>query len=54
MYIYPMIGKSPWRGAHPIGYVEKENLIYAYSEASGWTPDMEDRILFSCPVSGTK
>lgn len=26
------------------------NLIYAYSEAHGWTPTMEDRIVISCPI----
>lgn len=35
-------------------YGDKENLIYAFSEASGWTPQMEDRVLVACPVAGTE
>ena len=46
-------GKSPWRPLPSI-FVNhsKENVIYAFSEAHGWTPNMEDRIAVSCPVPG--
>lgn len=33
-------------------YGDRENLVYAFSEASGWTPQMEDRVLVACPVPG--
>lgn len=29
-----------------------DNLIYAFSEAQGWSPMMEDRITIACPVKG--
>lgn len=32
--------------------LDRENLVFAFSEANGWTPMMEDRILISCPVLG--
>jgi serine/threonine protein phosphatase PrpC len=28
----------------------KDNLIYAFSEAQGWTPKMEDRMIILCPI----
>jgi serine/threonine protein phosphatase PrpC len=28
----------------------KDNLIYAFSEAQGWTPKMEDRMVVLCPI----
>lgn len=46
-------GKSPWR-APPSIFMNnsKENVVYAFSEAHGWTLNMEDRIAVSCPVLG--
>ena len=43
-------GKSPWKGSH--SQSSSDNIIYAFSEASGWTPQMEDRVLVACPVAG--
>eukprot|EP00605_Chrysophyceae_sp_TOSAG23-4_P001274 GSChrysophyteH1.ASY1.ANO1.1385.1 assembled CDS len=31
--------------------VTQENLVYAFSEASGWKPYMEDRVLIQCPLA---
>lgn len=42
------VGKSPWKHSHR----PDEELIYAHSEAQGWSKQMEDRIMISCPVSG--
>lgn len=40
-------GKSPWKvPSAAAGYYDKsvrEDLIFAFSEANGWTPYMEDR-----------
>jgi serine/threonine protein phosphatase PrpC len=30
----------------------RENLIYAFSEATGWNAYMEDRVVVSCPLPG--
>jgi serine/threonine protein phosphatase PrpC len=42
-------GKSPWKAP---GTIDRENLVYGYSEANGWKESMEDRICISCPVPG--
>eukprot|EP00981_Chlorochromonas_danica_P011723 scaffold4233_cov180-Ochromonas_danica.AAC.14 len=46
-------GKSPWKAPLSM-YAQnsRENVIYAMSEAQGWTPAMEDRHAISCPVPG--
>jgi serine/threonine protein phosphatase PrpC len=46
-------GKSPWK-APLSSYAQhsKENLIYAFAEAQGWTPAMEDRHLVVVPLPG--
>jgi hypothetical protein len=44
------LGKSPWKCPYLCN--ERENLVYAFSAANGWTPVMEDRILVSCPLQG--
>lgn len=38
-------GKSPWKAPSTAGYDKavRENLIFAFSEAHGWTVGMEDR-----------
>jgi hypothetical protein len=38
-------GKSPWKAPSTAGYdkIVRENVIFAFSEANGWTPNMEDR-----------
>jgi hypothetical protein len=38
-------GKSPWKAPPTSGYdkVVRENVVFAFSEANGWTPYMEDR-----------
>ena len=39
-------GKSPWKAPSTAGFdmmSERENVVFAFSEASGWTPYMEDR-----------
>jgi hypothetical protein len=39
-------GKSPWKAPSTAGFdmmSVRENLVFAFSEASGWTPYMEDR-----------
>jgi len=40
-------GKSPSK--HTDSGISGENIIYAFSEASGWNSYMEDRVLISCP-----
>jgi serine/threonine protein phosphatase PrpC len=34
------------------GLLYRENLLFAFSEAQGWTPKMEDRVAVCCPVPG--
>lgn len=41
-------GKSPWKHFHDC----RDNLVFAFSEANGWTPRMEDRVVVQCPVVG--
>ena len=39
-------GKSPWKAPSTAGFdmmSVRENVVFAFSEASGWTPYMEDR-----------
>ena len=42
-------GKSPWKAP---GAIDRENLVFGFSEANGWKESMEDRICISCPVPG--
>lgn len=44
-------GTSPWKGAADWNLdSSEENIVFAFSEAKGWTPVMEDRVFVACPV----